>query len=223
MYRIMIVEDDASIASALESVLKGWGFEACQAKNFQDITADFLQKQPDLVLMDLNLPGRNGFYWTQEIRKLSSLPIIFISSAYESMNVVTALTKGADDYITKPFDMTVLVTKIQALLRRSYDYTPRTVLLVHNGLRLDTESCEAFYEENSVILSRNEEKILKILMDQKGKIVSRETLMEALWKTDCYIDENTLSVNVNRLRRKLESIGVQDYIQTRKGQGYIVC
>lgn len=138
------------------------------------------------------------------------------------MNVVTALTKGADDYITKPFDMTVLVTKIQALLRRSYDYTPRTVMIEHNGLRLDTEACEAWYDDKSVILSRNEERILKILMDHKGKIVSRETLTEALWKTDCYIDENTLSVNVNRLRRKLEAIGVIDYIQTRKGQGYIV-
>lgn len=221
MYRIMIVEDDASIASALESVLKGWGFEACQAKNFQDITADFLQKQPDLVLMDLNLPGRNGFYWTQEIRKLSSLPIIFISSADESMNVVTALTKGADDYITKPFDNTVLITKIQALLRRAYTYAPAAPFLEHKGLRL-LPSSEVHFGGQSLELTKNEYRILHTLMEKKNAVVSRDTLMEVLWKTDCYIDENTLSVNINRLRKKLRQIGAEDYILTRKGQGYMV-
>lgn len=222
MYKIMIIEDDQAISSALAGVLQGWGYDARVVRDFSDVTRDFLAIRPDLVLMDLNLPERNGFYWTKEIRRLSSLPIIFISSADESMNVITALSQGADDYITKPFDMTVLVTKIQALLRRAYDYTSRPSFLEHKGVRLDTDANEVFYEQKSCELSKNEARILKILMEHKDTIVSRETLMDALWKTDCYIDENTLSVNVNRLRRKLETIGIFDFITTRKGIGYMV-
>lgn len=218
----MVVEDDPSVSSALSSVLKSWGFDAIRVTNFENITEQFEKIRPDLILMDLNLPERNGFYWTSEIRKQSSVPIIFVSSADESMNVVTALNQGADDYITKPFDMTVLVTKIRALLRRTFDYTTRTDFLEHKGVHLDTNNNEVSFEGNAIELSKNEAKILKILMENKEKIVRREKLMDALWKTDCYIDENTLSVNINRLRRKLEGIHLYDYIQTRKGIGYMV-
>ncbi len=222
MYKIMVVEDDPSVSSALSSVLKSWGFDAIRVTSFENITEQFEKIRPDLILMDLNLPERNGFYWTSEIRKQSSVPIIFVSSADESMNVVTALNQGADDYITKPFDMTVLVTKIRALLRRTFDYTTRTDFLEHKGVHLDTNNNEVSFEGNAIELSKNEAKILKILMENKEKIVRREKLMDALWKTDCYIDENTLSVNINRLRRKLEGIHLYDYIQTRKGIGYMV-
>lgn len=184
----MVVEDDPSVSSALSSVLKSWGFDAIRVTNFENITEQFEKIRPDLILMDLNLPERNGFYWTSEIRKQSSVPIIFVSSADESMNVVTALNQGADDYITKPFDMTVLVTKIRALLRRTFDYTTRTDFLEHKGVHLDTNNNEVSFEGNAIELSKNEAKILKILMENKEKIVRREKLMDALWKTDCYID-----------------------------------
>lgn len=218
----MVVEDDPSVSNALSSVLNSWGFEAVRVLTFENITEQFEKIRPDLILMDLNLPERNGFYWTGEIRNQSSVPIIFVSSADESMNVVTALNQGADDYITKPFDMTVLITKIRALLRRAFDYTSRNDFLEHKGVHLDTSNNEVSFEGKSIELSKNEAKILKILMENKDKIVRREKLMDALWKTDCYIDENTLSVNVNRLRRKLEGVGLQNFIQTRKGIGYMV-
>lgn len=218
----MIVEDDPAISQALCDVLAGWGYQSQYLSEFDDVARACLQARPDLILMDLNLPERNGFYWTREIRKFSSIPIVFISSADSSMNIVTALSQGADDYITKPFDMTVLVTKLQAILRRTYDYSSRVSILEHKNVRLDSDSNEVFYQSKSCELSKNEARILKILMENKERIVSREKLMDALWKTDCYIDENTLSVNVNRLRRKLESIGIDDYILTRKGSGYMV-
>ncbi len=218
----MIVEDDSSLASSLSSVLQSWGFEMVCAKDFDHIREEFDRLKPALILMDLNLPGRNGFYWTSEIRKFSSVPIIFLSSADESMNVITAINQGADDYITKPFDTAVLVSKIQALLRRTFDYTQHTDYLEHHGVHLDLGSNEVSYMGKSIELSKNEARILRILMENKEKIVARETLMEALWKTDCYIDENTLSVNVNRLRRKLAAISIEDFIITRKGIGYMV-
>lgn len=222
MYRILIVEDDAAIRSALKTALESWGFEGIVTERFDAIDSEVIRTKPDLVLMDLYLPGRNGFYWTGKIREISSLPIIFLSSADESPNILTALSQGADDYITKPFDMTVLVTKIQAMLRRTYDYIPKSTVLEHKGVRLDTDSAEVTYKDQEITLSKNEARILKILLEHKGSVVSRETLMEALWKTDCYIDENTLSVNVNRVRKKLAAIGVSDFIETRKGQGYFV-
>ncbi len=222
MYKIMIVEDDPSVSSALSSVLQSWGFEAQSMKTFTDITKQFEILKPDLILMDLNLPERNGFFWTGEIRKFSSVPIIFISSADENMNVISALNQGADDYITKPFDVTVLVSKIRALLRRTFDYTSRTDFLEHKGVRLDTGNNEVSYNGKTIDLSKNEAKILRILLENKERIVKREVLMDALWKTDCYIDENTLSVNVNRLRRKLEGVDLYDFIITRKGIGYMV-
>lgn len=222
MYKILLVEDDAQIAGQLQKILAGWGYQAYVPEDFKDILASFMQVNPDLVIMDLYLPGKNGFYWTSKIREVSSLPILFLSSADENMNVITALSQGADDYVTKPFDPMVLVTKIQALLRRTYDYQGKTNFVEYKGVRLEMDSHEAAFEGKSVELSKNEARILKILMENKNRVVSREALMEALWKTDSYVDENTLSVNVNRLRRKLDQIDVHDYIQTRKGSGYII-
>lgn len=222
MYKILLVEDDVEIAQTLKRILAGWGYQAYIPEDFKDVMGAFLSVNPDMVIMDLYLPGKNGFFWTSKIREVSSLPILFLSSADESMNVITALSQGADDYITKPFDPMVLVTKIQALLRRTYDYQGKTNFVEYKGVRLEMDSHEAGYEGKIVELSKNEARILKILMENKNRIVSRESLMEALWKTDCYVDENTLSVNVNRLRRKLEVIGVYDYIQTRKGAGYLI-
>ena len=221
MYKIMIVEDEPVISRALEKALQGWGYEAVRLEQFDNVYEDFKAIRPDLILMDLYLPGRNGFYWTEKIREISSLPILFLSSADESMSVVTALTKGADDYITKPFDNTVLITKIQALLRRAYTYAPAAPFLEHKGLRL-LPSSEVQFGGRSLELTKNEYRILHTLMEKKNAVVSRDTLMEVLWKTDCYIDENTLSVNINRLRKKLRQIGAEDYILTRKGQGYMV-
>lgn len=222
MYKILIIEDDNAVSSALASLVDSWGFEALRLNTFDNITEQVEKIGPDLILMDLHLPRQNGFYWTGEIRKTSSVPIIFISSADESMNIVTALNQGADDYVTKPFDTTVLVSKIQALLRRAFAYTSRNDFLEHKGVKLDTGNNEVSYEGRTIELSKNEAKILRTLMENKGRIVPREVLMEALWKTDCYIDENTLSVNVNRLRHKLEGVHLYDFIQTRKGIGYMV-
>lgn len=222
MYKILLVEDDVEISSTLQKILNGWGYECIVPASFKDILGTFMSVNPDMVIMDLYLPGKNGFYWTSRIREVSSLPILFVSSGDESMNVITALSQGADDYITKPFDPMVLVTKIQALLRRTYDYQGKTNFVEYKGVRLEMDSHEASFEGRTVELSKNEARILKILMENKNRIVSREALMEALWKTDCYVDENTLSVNVNRLRRKLEVIHVVDYIQTKKGSGYMV-
>ena len=222
MYKILIIEDDNAVSSALASLVDSWGFEALRLNTFDNITEQVEKIGPDLILMDLHLPRQNGFYWTGEIRKTSSVSIIFISSADESMNIVTALNQGADDYVTKPFDTTVLVSKIQALLRRAFAYTSRNDFLEHKGVKLDTGNNEVSYEGRTIELSKNEAKILRTLMENKGRIVPREVLMEALWKTDCYIDENTLSVNVNRLRHKLEGVHLYDFIQTRKGIGYMV-
>ncbi len=222
MYKILIVEDDEGVSSALKQTLETWGYEAFSVSNFNDVMAEFDRIQPDLVLMDLYLPGRNGFYWTDQIRAVSGVPVIFISSADENMNIVTALGKGADDYITKPFDMTVLISKIQALIRRAYAYTPSSSYLEHGGLRVYPSQFYASYKDQTIELTRNEIKILAILLRKKGEVVSREELMEALWQTDCYIDENTLTVNVSRLRSKLENIGVTGYIHTIRGVGYRV-
>lgn len=222
MYKILIVEDDLQSARSLEQVLENWGYEARRVQDFENVLAEFDAFMPDLVLMDLYLPGRNGFYWTDRIRTISGVPVIFISSADENMNIVTALGKGADAYVTKPFDTTVLISKIQALLRRTYDYSPAARYLEHRGLRVYPVSFQAGYLDHTIELTRNELKILTVLLAHKGEVVSREELMEALWQTDCYIDENTLTVNVSRLRSKLSQIGAENYVHTVRGVGYRV-
>ena len=222
MYRILIVEDDRDIAQAIQMQAQQWNFEASCAQNFRDVMAEFASFDPHLVLLDVSLPFFNGYHWCSEIRKTSQVPIIFISSASDSMNIVMAMNMGADDFIAKPFDLNVLIAKVQALMRRSYDYAPSAPVLEHRGAILNTGDSSLFYHEQQIELSKNEYRILLTLMRSKGKVVSREKLMEQLWSTDCFVDENTLSVNVGRLRKKLEAAGLNGFIATKFGVGYII-
>lgn len=222
MYRILIVEDDMVIAKQMQKYLSSWNYDVTIVTDFQKVLDIFLEIEPELVLMDLTLPYFNGYYWTEMIRKTSSVPIMFISSASDNMNIVMAMSTGGDDFISKPFDLTVLVAKIQALLRRAYDFTSKTSHLEYHGLRFNPGNHLVTYQEKSLELTKNEAKILKILLEHSGEIVERDTLMEFLWSTDVYIDENTLTVNVNRLRKRLEEIGVSDFIKTKKGIGYMI-
>ena len=221
MYRILIVEDDSTIAKIIKKHLISWGYEAVCSENFQNVTEDFLSFDPQLVLLDLSLPFYNGFHWCQEIRKFSKVPIIFISSASDNMNIVMAMNMGGDDFIAKPFDLNVLTAKIQAILRRSFNDNIKTNL-EYRGAVLNTDDASLIIGDDKIELTKNEYRILKILMENKGKIISRDTLMRQLWETDCFVDENTLSVNVARLRKKLENAGLSDFIKTKKGLGYII-
>mgnify|MGYP003244087076 CR=1 FL=1 len=220
MYKILIVEDDETIAGGLKNHLEKWNYQAECMTDFKDVMGKFVDFEPQLVLLDIVLPFFNGFHWCQEIRKISKVPIIFLSSANDNMNIVMALSQGADDYITKPFELQVLQAKIQALLRRTYDFNGKLEILEHKGLRFIIEENMVLYQDKKIELSKNEAKILHILLEKKNTIVSREEMMNYLWKTDFYVDENTLSVNVNRLRKKLESVGCTHYIETKKGLGY---
>lgn len=222
MYKILIVEDDDTIAKTAAQYISHWGYDVKLINDFQNVFNELIAYNPHLVLLDIKLPFYNGYYWCETIRKVSKVPIIFISSADDNMNIVMAMTMGGDDFISKPFDCSVLTAKIQALLRRTYDFNGQMHVLEHCGMILDMNDSHVFYQEKTTELSKNECKILKILLENNGKIVSREILMNQLWKTDCYIDDNTLSVNVNRLRKKLSDIGLCDMIKTKKGVGYII-
>lgn len=220
MYRIWIVEDETEIALSLKKYLESWGYQISLAEDFEHILTTFHALKPDLVLMDITLPYANGFVWTQKIREVSKVPIIFISSAKENMNIVRAVLAGADDFVSKPFDLNVLLAKIQAILRRTYDFGGQTDYLQKDGLIFRIQENTIYYQGKSVELTRNEGRILQMLMSHQGAIVKRTDLMEYLWQNDAFVDENALSVNVNRLRHKLSSIGIKDWIHTRKGLGY---
>lgn len=222
MYRIFLIEDDASIAGALARHLKSWGFEARACQDFRRVTQELLAYDPHLVLLDITLPFEDGFHWCRQIRKTSKVPVMFISSAGDNLNIVTAMTLGADDFIAKPFDLTVLHAKLLALLRRAYDFAGAAKTLDCRGLSLSREDTTLVCGETRLTLTRNEYRILRTLMERQGTIVSREALMEQLWETDSFVDENTLSVNVNRLRHKLAGVGLSDLIATRKGLGYTI-
>lgn len=222
MHKILIIEDDEIIAKSIEKELSNWGFISKCITDFQNIIPQFVEFDPQLILLDITLPFFNGYHWCNEIRKISKLPIIFLSSASDHMNIVMAMNMGADDFIAKPFDMDVLVAKIQAMLRRTYEFSGAVNLIEHRGAILNTEEGTLFAGNAKINLSKNEFRILSLLMQERGKVVSRETMMERLWETDCYVDENTLSVNVARLRKKLADAGLCDYITTKKGQGYMV-
>lgn len=222
MYQILIVEDDKIIESALIESLTRWGFSAVGVKDLSNVMKQFHQVKPQIVLMDISLPFYNGYYWCSEIRKISKIPIIFLSSRSENMDIVMAINMGGDDYITKPFPMEVLVAKVQALLRRTYDYRPQTNQLEHKGAVLDLNDASLYYQDEKIELTKNEFRILEILMKNKNEVVSRERIMKKLWDNDSFIDDNTLTVNMNRLRRKLEGKGLNGFIETKKGLGYIV-
>lgn len=220
MYKIFLVEDDEIIAKMVKNHLEKWDYEVRIAQKFDRIMAEFADYEPQLVLMDIGLPFYNGYHWCTQIRKVSNVPVVFLSSAADNMNIVMAVTMGADDFIAKPFDMQVLTVKIQAILRRSYDFAGNSSVLEHKGAMLNISEAELSYEGESLELTKNELKILQTLFENKASIVTRDTLMTKLWESDTYVDENTLSVNVNRLRKKLASIGLSDFIITKKGIGY---
>lgn len=220
MYKIFLVEDDETIAKMVKNHLEKWDYEVRIAQKFDRIMAEFADYEPQLVLMDIGLPFYNGYHWCTQIRKVSNVPVVFLSSAADNMNIVMAVTMGADDFIAKPFDMQVLTVKIQAILRRSYDFAGNSSVLEHRGAMLNISEAELSYEGESLELTKNELKILQTLFENKASIVTRDTLMTKLWESDTYVDENTLSVNVNRLRKKLASIGLSDFIITKKGIGY---
>lgn len=222
MYKIMIVEDDPGIASAIAEQTRMWGYDTQYVKNFREVLNEFVEYAPHLVLLDISLPFFNGYYWCAEIRKVSKVPIIFISSAGDNMSIVMAMNMGADDFIAKPFDQSVLIAKIQAMLRRTYDFASSVPVLEHRGALLNTGDNTLSYNGQAIELTKNEYRILLALMKNKGKVVSRENLMERLWETDCFVDENTLTVNVNRLRKKLDSAGLPNFITTKFGVGYLI-
>ncbi len=222
IYRILIVEDDRVIAKSIKQHIEAWGCSARTVRDFSDVMHEFAEFNPHLILIDIGLPFFDGYHWCSEIRKVSQVPVIFISSAADNMNIVMAVSMGGDDFIAKPFDLSVLTAKVQAMLRRTYDFSGASNLIEHRGAILNISDATLIYEGNIVDLTKNEYRILQALMENRGRAVSRDMLMKRLWETDSFVDENTLTVNVARLRKKLEQAGMQDFIQTKKGIGYLV-
>ncbi|MGC6769310.1 response regulator transcription factor [Enterococcus sp. LJL128] len=221
MKKIYIVEDDRHIVETVADFLRKWNFEVQSTQNFQAVLEEFRTCQPDLVIMDISLPFYNGYHWCTEIRKESQVPIVFLSSAGDNMNIVMAMNMGGDDFIVKPFDLEVLVAKIQAILRRNPGFTEARVLSYENYV-LNLEAFEVCHREQCVPVTMNETKILDLLFQQPEKLVPKEQIMEKLWENEAFIDSNTLSVNMTRLRKKVSDIGLDQYIQTKKGKGYLL-
>lgn len=222
VYKIMIIEDDMTIANILNNHLSKWGFESFYVNKFDNIIEQFVAKEPQLVLLDITLPFYNGYYWCSEIRKISKVPIIFISSNSANIDIVMAINMGGDDFITKPFDLTIVVAKIQALLRRTYSFQGQTNILEHKGIILNLGEASLTYHNNKIELTKNDIRILQLLIENKGNTVSRDTIMKKLWDNDCFIDDNTLTVNVTRLRKRLKEASLINFIVTKKGLGYMV-
>ena len=221
MYRVFIVEDDGAIAGVIRRHLAGWGYDVRCAERFDDVLLEFAAFSPHLVLLDISLPFFNGYHWCREIRRVSKVPILFLTSAGDSVNTVMAMQMGGDDLLAKPFDLQVLSAKVQAMLRRAYDFGPSAQLLSCGGAVLNVSDGTLDAAGQRVELTRNELRILQMLLERKGQTVSREALMTRLWESDSFVDENTLTVNIARLRRKLEAAGLPDLIHTRKGEGYL--
>lgn len=222
MYRIFIVEDDSTMAAVMKKQIESWRHSVHVATQFSDILSEFTAYDPHMVLMDVMLPFFNGYHWCSEIRKISNVPVMFISSVSDNMNIVMAMNMGGDDFIAKPVDLTVMMAKIQAMLRRTYDMGGKIPVLEHQGAVLNLNDAVLTYQGKQLELTKNEFRILQTLLEQKGKIVSRETLMMKLWQVDSYVEENTLTVNVTRLRKKLEQIGLGGWIRTKVGSGYLI-
>jgi DNA-binding response OmpR family regulator len=222
MHRILIIEDDFSLAQLMKQQLEPWGHDILLATDFQNIMTTFLAFEPHLVLLDIMLPFFNGYHWCSEIRKVSNVPVVFLSSASDNMNIVMAMNMGGDDFIPKPVDSNVMNAKISAILRRAYHMGGSAPVLEHSGAILNLNNSTLHFQDQSIELTKNEFRILQTLMENKGKIVSRDTLMMRLWQDDCYVEENTLTVNVTRLRKKLESVGLSDFIKTKIGSGYLI-
>lgn len=221
-YNILIVEDDRTIAEKVSEYLSQWAYNVRVAEDFQDIIGEVSRFSPDLILLDIMLPYYNGFYWCKEIRKLFKVPIVFISSASDNMNIVMAMDMGGDDFIAKPFDLAVLNAKVGAVIRRSYSYTGQMNIIEHDGVILNLLDSTVNYNGKQTELSKNELQIFAMLMENAGSIVSRDTIMMRLWDSERFIDDNTLTVNVTRIRKKLSDIGLLDFVKTKKGQGYTI-
>ncbi|HAK43245.1 MAG TPA: DNA-binding response regulator [Clostridium sp.] len=222
MKEILLVEDDLDLSKVLSSSLNKWGFKVNLIENFDSILKEFIEKEPQLVIMDVNLPYYDGFYWCKKIREVSKVPILFLSSRDSNMDLIMGINNGGDDYITKPFSIEVLITKINALLRRTYDYAGSESIIYYNDAVLDIEKCTFKYGNNTIELTKNEIKILSVLIKNREKVVSRDKLMMSLWNDDEFVSDNTLTVNITRLRNKIKEIGLDDFIKTKKGIGYMV-
>lgn len=223
MYKIFIIEDDKTLCDNIKERIAKWDFEGIAMENFESIIKEFTKHNPSLVIMDINLPHFDGFYWCRKIREISEIPIIFLSSRDSNMDTIMAINMGGDDYVTKPFSMDILLAKIQALLRRTYSYGQGEGQLIEcGGAILNINDGTLTYDDKNIGLTRNEFKILQLLMRNRGKIVSRVRIMRALWESEYFISENTLTVNVNRLRKRLEDVGLKDFIVTKKAQGYVI-
>lgn len=223
MFKILIVEDDPKLREiTLENIVK-WGFNGCCVQDFNHVFDEFVKYEPHLVLMDINLTAFDGYYWCNKIREVSKVPIIFISSRNTNMDIIMAVNMGGDDYIQKPFSLDVLIAKINALLRRTYNYANAVANIIeHKGVVLNLKDNSVIFQHEKLELTKNEFKILYTLMKDNGEIISRDTIMRALWEDESFVDDNTLTVNINRLRKKLEDLGLVGYIQTKKGQGYVI-
>lgn len=222
MYKILIVEDDETIAGGLKTHLEKWNYQTECMTDFKDVMGKFLEFEPQLVLLDIVLPFFNGFHWCQEIRKISKVPIIFLSSVNDNMNIVMAMNMGGDEFIEKPFDLNVVTAKVQTVLRRTYEFRGTADIMEWNGAILNLADATVLYQDQKQELTKNEFKILQMLLENTGKIVSRESIMTRLWDSNEFIDDNTLTVNVARLRKKMEQIGLGGKIITKKGIGYMV-
>ena len=222
MYKILIVEDDRVIADKMKEHLEKWDYEVAGVQDFKRVQEEYTAFDPQLVIMDIILPFYNGFHWCTQIRQISSVPILFLSYASDNMNIVMAMNMGGDDFVEKPFDLNVLTAKIQALLRRAYSFTGQLNVLEYRDVILNLNDAAVTFHGERMELTKNDFKILQILMENAGKIVKRDRIMERLWESDEFIDDNTLTVNMTRLRKKLESIGICDFIATKKGIGYVI-
>ncbi len=223
MYKILIIEDDKALCKNIKEGISKWGFEPFSIENFENILEEFAEYNPHLIVMDINLPYFDGFYWCKKIRKISKVPIIFLSSRNSNMDIIMAVNMGGDDFVTKPFSMDILLAKIQAILRRTYSYGENEGNIIEcNKAILNISDGTLTYDDESIELTKNEFKILHLLMKNKGKIISRDRIMRVLWESEYFISENTLTVNVNRLRKRLEEVGLKDFIITKKSQGYMI-
>lgn len=223
MKSVLLIEDDIALSKEIKLVLEKWGYEVNLINDFQNIMKEFINTNPHLVIMDVNLPFFDGFYWCSKIREVSKTPIIYLSSRDSNMDVIMGINNGGDDYVSKPFSEDLLITKIRAVLRRTYDYSKDNSYLIYcDDLILDVEKGEINYKNNKLDLTKNEIRILALLMKSKGKVVSREKLMMSLWEDDEFVNDNALTVNINRIRNRLKEIGLKDFIKTKKGIGYII-
>lgn len=222
MYRILMIEDDFAMAQVMKHHIESWGYHVHLIADFQKVLEEFTQFSPHLVLVDIMLPFFNGYHWCSEIRRISNVPVVFLSSASDNMNIVMAMNMGGDDFIPKPVDLSVLTAKLQAILRRAYGMAGSAPVLEHRGALLNLGDTTLTFQGDTIELTRNEFRILQTLMENKGKVVSRDTLMMKLWQDDCYVEENTLTVNVTRLRKKLERAGLSGFITTKVGSGYLI-